>query len=208
MVLKSRTPYERVAGPMSMSYELGEKWGVSSTAALTDAAAAYPDVVMKWTWKDKPEGSLLFLLTQQVTKGAQTVPGLVDLKVSSPQGKEIEIKKKKRDWRTLDEKTGAVSVLVFVEVSPVPEELDAGANLTLIDSTGFTGDRTVIWYVSVRSEKVVLQALDGKSVAVAMQNLVEMEETDFEIGLPVSRANSISSSLDYPDLATLHHLFD
>lgn len=193
---------------MAMTYDLGEKWGVSSTAALTDATAAYPDVVMKWLWTDKPEGSLLFLLTQQVVRGTQAVPSLVDLKIASPEGKEVAITKKRKDWRTLDEKTGEVSVLVFVEVSPVPEELSAGANLTIIDSTGFTGDRTTYWYVSVRSEKVELQTLDQKSVAVAMRNLVEMEATDFEIGLPVSRVNSISSSLDYPDLATLHHLFD
>lgn len=208
MVLKSRTPYERAPGPMTMTYDLGEKWGVSSTAALTDATAAYPDVVMKWLWMDKPEGSLMFLATQQVTKGAQAVPSQVDLRITSPQGKEVAITKKRRDWRTLDEKTGEVSVLVFVEVSPVPEELDAGANLTLIDLTPFTGDRTTFWYVNVRSEKVELQTLDARSVAVAMQNLVEMEQTDFEIGLPASRVNSISSSLGYPDLATLHHLLD
>lgn len=206
--IKAQSPFETLPGSMMMEYKAGEKWGVKCLANLSDRRASYPELVMRWTWSDKPIGTLLLVIETQVIAGEQSNPDLITVRTETPAGKEVSVKSQTKSWKHLDPENTKVGVLVFVVVDPVEGETDAGVILRVMDATSFTGYRTQFWTASLIIQEVTTKDLESVKVAALMEDAARLVEmgAELEIGLPVSRINSLDSLQDFPDMATLHDL--
>lgn len=207
LVLDGKTPFESVPGEVQMEYVAGEKWGVKALAHLSDRNASYPEVIIKWSWSEVPVGRLVFMVEYQVTLGTQPNPAQVQVQILDEKGNELVLRKKKTDWKHLDAEQTKVGVMVFAVADPVPVATDAGVLIRALDATTFTSYRTAWWTAAVRIESVSMETMTGEKVVhlAQMGELIE-ESSELAIGLSASRANSLSSSIDYPDLATLNDL--
>lgn len=204
LALKITTPYEYTRDKRpQLTYTIGEKWGLKTASTLSDRKASYPLVLQTWKWADPPQGDVLITVEYQVPEGVQCSADQVTLSVLTHQGKTLPVKYSKKDWKHVDDLATKVAVLAFVVVDPAPGELDAGVLLHLYDGTTFTGDRDAYWQTSIQLLDPKFQEMQPETMAVLMEDVQLMREGNdlVEIGYPVSRRDSISSSIGFPDVA-------
>lgn len=203
------SPYESGAGAVPLTHKVEEEWGIRATAALTDRNASYPEVVMKWSWEASKamitDRTVARIVVELQAAGPQPDVTYVDVTyLSLRTGKPIDVREKVKTWRHLDKNLTLVGVLVFATVDLVPGETDAGVILRLLDQTGFSGYKTILWSVEVALETASLERMSGERIARLMDvaDLLQ-DQTLLEIGCSASRINSISSYDSLPDLAAL-----
>lgn len=212
--LEARSPYESTGGLTSLSHAIGEEWNLSSTAALSDRKASYPEVIFKWDWsatKGNLTSKTVALLTveyQVEISGPQPVSDNVTISYHRlAGGAALEVRESVKTWRHLDDAGKAVGVLAFAVVDLVPGVSDAGVMIRCLDHTPFAGYRTAHWTFQVVLETARLESVTPETMTGLMDlaHLLEAEDL-MTIGYPASRRSSISSFDGLPDLATLKSL--
>lgn len=207
LTMYAMSPFEtRKDGNVNMSYDAGERWGVSVVGALTDKNASYPDLMLKWSWVEPPKGKLLVIVEYQVTEGVQPNPDLVQIFLLDQEtgSREIPLLKKVRDWKHLDSGNQKVGVLLFAEAAPTAEDdLRAGVIVKFTDATTFTGVRTSFTTASILMQDVAFEALDGVGQSLEQAALIEHLCPTFQIGSDALKHSYQGTSAELPDMVDL-----
>lgn len=210
IVLTTATPYETVPGVQELTYSVDEKWGVKAVGSLSDASASYPEFIIKWTWKEAPDGPIVLVLEQQIQTGTQADPDQVKVSYHAEDGTELTPRIARTTWRHLDDQQLHIGVLVFAVVDPVPEKTDAGVFLRALDATTYKGYRTTHWSSGVRVERVEMDSMDHEKVSQMFRRMEALEDYQWEIGLDALKSewNGSSGYLnEEPSLAQVEEVF-